>query len=259
MLSKPVLNWVNDHLLDFGSVQVELRVDEGLHSVESTPQRFLAGKTRGMVEILLDTLGPTWPRRIVELGIHKGGSVVLYDQVFQPQRFLAVDIAAQAPPALADYARARPQLKLACATDQGDGAALDRACRDAFGDAPLDLVIDDASHLLGLTQASFQHLFPRLAPGGLYVIEDWAWAHWPGDAWQKGYEPYFKGRKPLSNLILKLMLLTASFPDAVADIRINVNQVFVRRGPARLQPGFDLDACVLNRGEGLPSFGEGEP
>ena len=38
---------------------------------------------------------------------------------------------------------------------------------------PLDLVIDDASHLYGPTMASFEVLFPRLRPGGLYVIEDW--------------------------------------------------------------------------------------
>jgi hypothetical protein len=45
--------------------------------------------------------------------------------------------------------------------------------------APLDLVIDDASHIYGPTKASFQALFPLLRPGGLYLIEDWAWAHWP--------------------------------------------------------------------------------
>ena len=250
---------MNDQLLQFPTVQVELRVDHGLHSLDSTPERFIAGKTRGMVEQLLGQLEGRWPRHILELGVHKGGSAVLYRELFQPQRLLAVDIMPKAPEALEAYARRHRALTLALGLDQSDGPALAMACAAAFGAAAPDLIIDDASHLLSLTQASFVQLFPRLAPGGLYVIEDWAWAHWAGDTWQKSYEPYFQGRLPLSNLILKLMLLTASRPDAVASLKVNMNQVFVERGPADLKPGFDLDACVLNRGEGLPRIGEGRP
>ena len=52
----------------------------------------------------------------------------------------------------------------------------------------LDLVIDDGSHLAEPTRTSFDTLFPLLAPGGFYIIEDWAWEHWPefqdpGHAW----------------------------------------------------------------------------
>ena len=46
----------------------------------------------------------------------------------------------------------------------------------------LDLVIDDASHLLPETTASFNVLFPRLRAGGLFVIEDWSWQHYRDDA-----------------------------------------------------------------------------
>lgn len=35
-----------------------------------------------------------------------------------------------------------------------------------------DVIIDDASHMNGLTIESFRHLFPWLRPGGIYVIED---------------------------------------------------------------------------------------
>jgi hypothetical protein len=41
-----------------------------------------------------------------------------------------------------------------------------------FGAMPLDLVSDDASHLLRETRASFNALFPRLRSGGEYIIED---------------------------------------------------------------------------------------
>ena len=46
-----------------------------------------------------------------------------------------------------------------------------------FVDESIDLVIDDASHLYVETKASFEELFPRLRPGGLFIIEDWASGH----------------------------------------------------------------------------------
>lgn len=44
---------------------------------------------------------------------------------------------------------------------------------------PFDLIVDDASHIPSLTIASFEILFPLLAPGGVYVIEDLAPSYWP--------------------------------------------------------------------------------
>lgn len=41
---------------------------------------------------------------------------------------------------------------------------------ERYGD--FDIVIDDASHLSSLTIRSWQLLYPRLAPGGIYVVED---------------------------------------------------------------------------------------
>ena len=36
-----------------------------------------------------------------------------------------------------------------------------------------DLVVDDASHDGALTGRTLEHLWPLVAPGGFYVIEDW--------------------------------------------------------------------------------------
>jgi demethylmacrocin O-methyltransferase len=49
---------------------------------------------------------------------------------------------------------------------------------------PLDIVIDDGSHLSADVITSFQTLFPLLRPGGLYVIEDLQTSYWPG--WNGG-------------------------------------------------------------------------
>lgn len=48
--------------------------------------------------------------------------------------------------------------------------------RYTFG--PLDIIIDDASHMNGLTIESFKILFPHLKPGGIYVIEDLESSWW---------------------------------------------------------------------------------
>ena len=39
----------------------------------------------------------------------------------------------------------------------------------------LDIILDDASHASHHQQYAFLELFPRLAPGGLYIIEDLRW------------------------------------------------------------------------------------
>lgn len=61
---------------------------------------------------------------------------------------------------------------------QDDTAVLNRILVLAGGS--LDLVIDDGSHVNEHVRASFEHLFPHITPGGLYVIEDLETAYAPG-------------------------------------------------------------------------------
>jgi hypothetical protein len=42
----------------------------------------------------------------------------------------------------------------------------------ALGSQDFDIIIDDGSHMLTHQQISLGHLFPRVRPGGLYIIED---------------------------------------------------------------------------------------
>jgi hypothetical protein len=56
--------------------------------------------------------------------------------------------------------------------DMDDRAALDAA---AAAMPPLDIAIDDASHASHHQQNAFLALFPRVRPGGLYIIEDLRW------------------------------------------------------------------------------------
>jgi hypothetical protein len=45
---------------------------------------------------------------------------------------------------------------------------------------PFDIIVDDGSHMPKHVLASFDYLFPALADGGLYVIEDVQTCFWPG-------------------------------------------------------------------------------
>ena len=121
------------------------------------------------------------PRRIFELGIWDGGSVALWFEVFQPRKHVAIDLTTRGDSGyfrkFVEARAAAPRLRTFWGVDQADADRLGGIVRDEF-DGPLDLVIDDASHVYRATLASFEALFPHLAPGGLYIIEDWGWEHW---------------------------------------------------------------------------------
>lgn len=60
---------------------------------------------------------------------------------------------------------------------QGDESFLAKVLEET---GPLDIIIDDGSHINRDVLTSFHYLFPRLRAGGLYVIEDLQTAYWPG-------------------------------------------------------------------------------
>ncbi len=172
--------------------------------------------------------------------------------------------------------------------DQSDRAALSAICRDEFGGAPLDMVIDDASHLLGPTRASFDALFPLVRPGGRYLIEDWQWQQRRGihfGLWieklaadptlphhdevrqrieqmmSAGEAPPPPADQPLPRLVIELMLVVASDSAAVADVHIDPAWISVTRGDGDLDPdSFHLgDRYLDHLGllDGLPGWGSG--
>jgi hypothetical protein len=109
-------------------------------------------------------------------------------------------------------------------------ARLTGILQEEFGDELLDLVADDCSHRYEQTKASFNVLFPRLRPGGLYLIEDWGSAHWPGDHWQGRKNQYANDTNPLSKLILELVMVSASRPGLVKEIAVDGITAYVTRG-----------------------------
>ncbi len=143
----------------------------------STPDHFHIRKPIPQAEAFATLLAEHAGGNIVELGIAQGGSTALAALVARPRRLVSIEYDAEPVVALTAFVadgwenRVCPHFGV----DQADRATVAQIVQDEFGDEPLDLVIDDASHLRDETIASFETLFPRLRPGGQYVIEDWAW------------------------------------------------------------------------------------
>ena len=139
--------------------------------------------------------------------------------------------------------------------EPGRPPALAAICDQAFEDEPIDLVIDDASHFYAESRDTFRALFPRLRSRGVYIIEDWGWAHWAGDYWQKEMGgDYFRTKPPLSNLLVELMLLCASSPGFVRRVAFDSTVIYVERGPDPIPPDFEPSAHYHNRGEPVPKL-----
>jgi predicted O-methyltransferase YrrM len=174
--------WTSDH--EFSAFGTEFEVAE-LRSPRSDRRpgarpRLAIHKSREHVEAFIDLVMAFPSSRIVEIGIKAGGSTALLAQLGHPSRLVAIDItptAASGLEAFLDIQGLRETVHPYYGVDQSDQHRLTSIVAHEFGGAAIDLVIDDASHLLRPTRASFSVLFPRLRPEGLFVIEDWSWEH----------------------------------------------------------------------------------
>lgn len=165
--------WIDDHRLEVdGTRFVAASVPIGLAADE-----FLVIKTPDLVQQYLDLVAAEAPRRIVELGVKDGGSAALLALLARPEVLLAIDLAPTVPALLRDLAgagRTGGRVATEFGLDQGDRGGLAAAVDRHLPEHGIDLVVDDASHILGPTRTSFEVLFPRLRPGGLYIVEDWS-------------------------------------------------------------------------------------
>jgi predicted O-methyltransferase YrrM len=117
---------------------------------------------------------------IVELGVRHGGSTALLTQIAQPAKLVTIELSEKpltALEAFLDVGDRRDHVHPYFGVDQSDRERVARILDDEFGDEPIDLVIDDASHLPDETRASFEVVFPRIRAGGLFVLEDWNCDH----------------------------------------------------------------------------------
>lgn len=144
----------------------------------ANPDHLVVVKPMDVVDAYRELLDAHDEPRMVELGIAYGGSVALLALVGRPSRFVAIELSDKPIPLLDKVVQEHGlNVGLYFGVDQADQVRIREIVDEEFGDEELDIVIDDASHMYTETVASFEVLFPRVRPGGRYIIEDWASDH----------------------------------------------------------------------------------
>jgi SAM-dependent methyltransferase len=149
---------------DASSLQADLVVWKSRHEIEQQAR-------------LIEELRP---EAIVEIGIAHGGGLALLAALAPTAKVVGIELNRDPPRAFAEHLSRRgleQRVRPYFGVDQADRTAVRAIVEREFGDRELDLVVDDASHMLAPTRASFEALFPTVRAGGCYVIEHWAWAH----------------------------------------------------------------------------------
>lgn len=103
------------------------------------------------------------PIHLLEIGVQNGGSLQVWSKYIpEGSKIVGIDID---PACLRLPIDANISIRIGDATDP---VALDHM----LGDAKFNVIIDDGSHHSHHVIATFEDCFKRLAPGGVYIIED---------------------------------------------------------------------------------------
>lgn len=182
------------------------------------------------------------PKTIMEVGMFEGGSLVLLDKLFHPERLVGLDLRREPIMPLEKYREDKPHIKTYYGRSQAEHGTL-MAARENFVNTGIDLVVDDASHLYAQTKSTFEMLFPMVKAGGHYLIEDWAWSFGPR---YQDQNAVWSNQDAMSNLILELVILAGSL-GVVDKVHIQRELVCITKGRGRL-PENPFDFTKILRG-----------
>ncbi|MFD2055716.1 class I SAM-dependent methyltransferase [Mesorhizobium calcicola] len=106
---------------------------------------------------------------VVEVGVYKGGSLEMWRAYFgEGARIVGIDI----DPACKAHESEGVEVFIG---SQDDPQLLDRIV-EKYG--PIDIVIDDGSHMMDHVIATFEHLYHHVQPNGVYFVEDTHTSYW---------------------------------------------------------------------------------
>lgn len=238
-------DWTDESTLVVDGVEFVARTTSRF---TSTSSRFCLVKRPNLVQAYIDLIADLQPRRIVELGVFQGGSAALMALLAEPDRLVALERSEDRVEGLDALIQARGlggAVHAIYGVDQGDAARVSSVIEEHFEGEPIDLVVDDASHLVKPTRTSFDALFPRLRPGGMFIVEDWSWAH-------IGYGLHLPDEVPLTQVVFELVMALPSQPGLISEVRMTRDWAVVVRGDAPVDRGrFRLADAYSERGRGL--------
>ena len=113
------------------------------------------------------------PLKLLEIGVQSGASLRMWKQYFPKAQIYGLDYFDVSP-------MEEDRIKIVQG-QQKDKEVLEKVLLNG----PFDIIIDDGSHQNVDIMASFEYLFPRMKPGGIYVIEDTTCTYW-GDTHNVG-------------------------------------------------------------------------
>jgi predicted O-methyltransferase YrrM len=251
--------FVDDSRFRIGDVDFHLSFQTGKDV--ASPDGFLSVmKTRVQIERYLRLCAELDPKIIVEVGIKRGGGTAFLHALNQPRLLVAIELTPEPAPALSAYIADRglsSVVKPHYGVNQADRDGVAAIMAKELDGRLIDLVIDDASHLLDESRVTFETLFGLVRPGGIYVIEDWNAHHLVAETMIKVDADVNHPRhaqmhhalnqalisKPVSDdprlvrLPLELVLARASRRDIIREVTVMDNWVLVRRGDEPIEPG----------------------
>ncbi len=234
----------------FAVNNILFELDHQDYKKKTTKELVLLCKTSRLLKSYIEIFSKHRCSKILEFGIFEGGSALFCASLLDNlEKIVSVDLRPFNPVVdkIIRQNNMQEQVKLYYGMRQ-DSPDIKKIAREEFA-GQIDIIIDDCSHSYGPTKASFEMMFPLLSPGGLYIIEDWAWAHWPGYQ-SKGST--FSNEPALTNLIFELISLRGTHQEWFQDITIkNVSMVVIQKGNAAIAEPMDIAGSTLMRGKRL--------
>jgi hypothetical protein len=216
------IEWKSERQFSIDGVNFYCAYDD--FSLQTTAECFVLLKAQSVLDQYEQVFANTPPRRMLEFGIFQGGSPALFSLWFELEKFVGIDICQ--PVAAFDEFCARnsagSRIVSHYGVSQSDRLRVEQIIEHEFGAIPPDAIVDDASHAYRASRETFEIAFPRLQAGGVYVIEDWSYAHWPGST-------LYLGKTPLSKLVMELVMVCASRPDLISEVRVFPYFAFIRK------------------------------
>lgn len=124
---------------------------------------------------------------LLEIGVDTGTGMELLKRVFPNSKICGIDIR-----------NLSSSVGKVWVGDQKDEKFLDSVNSN---EGPFDIIIDDGSHMMDDQIKTFEFLFPKMNPGGIYLVEDTHTSYWKSHNGGHGVDSFMNYSKNLTDLI----------------------------------------------------------